>query len=56
MKVEIVGHAGTGPVNAPRYASVPPEHAIRGFFGVKLFERDAEPTTSTPFFSEGRRC
>jgi glyoxalase family protein len=46
MKVEIVGHAGAGPVNAPRYASVPPEHAIRGFFGVTLFERDAEPTTS----------
>src|ERR1700734_961964 len=46
MKVEIVAHANAGPVNAPRYASVPPEHAIRGFFGVTLFERDAEPTAS----------
>ncbi|HEX4773260.1 MAG TPA: ring-cleaving dioxygenase [Bryobacteraceae bacterium] len=44
MKIEIVGHADAGPVNAPRYASVPPEHAIRGFFGVTLAERDPKPT------------
>ena len=44
MKIEIVGHSNAGPVNAPRYASVPPEHAIRGFFGVTLAERDATQT------------
>jgi len=44
MRIEIVAHAGAGPVNAPRFASVPPEHAIRGFFGVTLLERNAEQT------------
>jgi len=46
MRVEIVGHADAGPVNAPRYASVPPEHAIRGVFGVTLFEHGAESTAA----------
>jgi glyoxalase family protein len=45
MKIEIVGHADAGPVNAPRFASVPPEHAIRGFFGVTLLEKDFEDTS-----------
>ena len=44
MKIEIVGHADAGAANAPRFASVPPEHAIRGFFGVALLERSAEQT------------
>src|SRR5580698_3680438 len=44
MKIEIVAHADAGPVNAPRFASVPPAHAIRGFFGVTLLEREANPT------------
>ncbi|MBB6146069.1 glyoxalase family protein [Silvibacterium bohemicum] len=46
MKLEIVAHADAGPVKAPRFASVPPEHAIRGFFGVTLYERDATATTA----------
>jgi glyoxalase family protein len=44
MHLEIVAHTGAGEVNAPRFASVPPEHAIRGFFGVTLSERDAAVT------------
>ena len=44
MKIEIVGHADSGEVNAPRFAAIPPEHAIRGFFGVTLFERRLEDT------------
>ncbi len=44
MKIEIVAHADAGPVNAPRFASVPPEHAIRGFFGVTLLEHRADLT------------
>jgi glyoxalase family protein len=46
MKIELVGHAGAGPVNAPRFAPIPPEHAIRGFYGVTLLEHQAEPTTA----------
>jgi glyoxalase family protein len=46
MKIEIVGHADAGLANAPRFASVPPEHAIRGFFGVTLLERDAAQTAA----------
>ena len=38
MRIEIVGCADYGEVNAPRFATVPPEHAIRGFFGVTLSE------------------
>ena len=46
MKIEIVGHVDAEPVDAPRYASVPPEHAIRGLFGVTLFESNIEPTAA----------
>jgi glyoxalase family protein len=46
MQIEIVGHADAGEAKAPRFSSVPPEHSIRGFFGVTLFERDAETTAS----------
>jgi glyoxalase family protein len=44
MKLEIVGHADAAPANAPRYADVPAEHSIRGFFGVTLLEHEAENT------------
>jgi glyoxalase family protein len=46
MKIEIVGHADSGEVNVPRFATVPPEHAIRGLFGVTLCEKDLEDTAS----------
>lgn len=46
MKIEIVGHTDAEPVKAPRFASVPPEHAIRGFFGVTLLEAHAEETAA----------
>jgi glyoxalase family protein len=46
MKIEIVGHADAAPANPPRYASVPPEHAIRGFFGVTLFEHSPDQTAA----------
>jgi catechol 2,3-dioxygenase-like lactoylglutathione lyase family enzyme len=44
MKIEIVGDADSASVNAPRSASVPPEHAIRGLFGVTLSERRLDET------------
>ena len=46
MKIEIVGHAEAGEAKAPRFATVPAEHAIRGFFGVTLLEQSAEATTA----------
>jgi glyoxalase family protein len=46
MKIELVGSAGAGPVNAPRFASIPPEHAIRGFSGVTLLVHRPEPTAA----------
>ncbi len=46
MKLEIVAHADTTGANAPRFSDVPPEHAIRGFFGVTLLERSLEDTAA----------
>jgi glyoxalase family protein len=46
LKIEIVAHADAGAGNAPRFASVPPEHAIRGFFGVTLSEQKADQTAA----------
>ncbi len=46
MHIEIVAHADAGAPNAPRFASVPPEHAIRGFFGVTLLEQNAARTAA----------
>jgi glyoxalase family protein len=46
MKVEIVAHADATQPNAPRFSSVPPEHAIRGFFGVTLLEQEETETAS----------
>jgi glyoxalase family protein len=44
MKIELVGHAEVATLKAPRFADVPVEHAIRGFFGVTMLERDARHT------------
>jgi glyoxalase family protein len=44
MKIELVGHAELAILKAPRFADVPAEHAIRGFFGVTMLERDASQT------------
>ncbi|HEY0760090.1 MAG TPA: ring-cleaving dioxygenase [Acidisarcina sp.] len=46
MRIEIVGHKDAGAVNAPRFSDVPPEHAIRGFFGVTLLEARADETAA----------
>jgi glyoxalase family protein len=46
MKIELVGNAGAGPVNAPRFASIPPEYAIRGFSGVTLLVSHPESTAA----------
>jgi glyoxalase family protein len=42
--IELVGHAEQTGLKAPRFADVPVEHAIRGFFGVTMLERDARQT------------
>lgn len=46
MKIEIVGHPDAISIQTPRYASVPSEHALRGFFGVTLHERRQEETAA----------
>ncbi len=38
MKIEIVGHSDSPEPRPARDASIPPQHAIRGFFGVTLAE------------------
>lgn len=45
MKIEIVGHADAEPPNPSRFAAVPVEHSLRGFYGVTLYLRTAEETT-----------
>ena len=44
MKIEIVGHEDAKPANPPRFASVPPGHSLRGFFGVTLFLKKSQET------------
>jgi glyoxalase family protein len=44
MKIELVGHVESAALQTPRFADVPVEHAIRGFFGVTMLERDARQT------------
>jgi glyoxalase family protein len=44
MKIELVGHVESGALQTPRFADVPVEHAVRGFFGVTMLERDARQT------------
>jgi len=46
MKIELIAHASANPSNPSRFADVPPEHAIRGFFGVTLLERELTPTAA----------
>ena len=48
MKLEIVGTDDAPAAGkAPRTAHVPPEHSIRGFFGVTMLQRDAKATAET---------
>jgi glyoxalase family protein len=51
MKLEIVAHEDADALApdfvAPRFADVPPEHAIRGFFGVTMLQIDAAETAAT---------
>ena len=44
MKIELAGHDEAGVLKAPRFADVPVEHAIRGFFGVTMLQHDARQT------------
>jgi glyoxalase family protein len=44
MGIELVGHAETAELKAPRFADVPPEHAVRGFFGVTMLQRNEQGT------------
>jgi glyoxalase family protein len=44
MKIELVGHTEPDAGKAPRFADVPAEHAIRGFFGVTMLQRDGSHT------------
>lgn len=46
MKIELVGHADVGEGKPSRFADVPAEHAVRGFFGVTLLEHEAAATES----------
>lgn len=41
MMIELIGHAESTDLKAPRFADVPHEHAIRGFFGITMLQRDA---------------
>jgi len=47
MKIELVAHADAPVITPSRYADVPPEHALRGFFGVTLLERSLDSTAKT---------
>jgi glyoxalase family protein len=44
MRIELVATVDARPVDAPRFAAVPPEHAIRGFAGVTILVNRPEPT------------
>ena len=50
MKIEIVGHANAVSSHAPRYASVPVEHAICGFYGVTPEELAAAIEADLPIY------
>ena len=47
MKIELVAHADAPAITPSRYADVPTEHALRGFFGVTLLERSLDATAKT---------
>lgn len=62
MKIELVAHADAPQITPSRYADVPAEHALRGFFGVTLLERSLDRTAETlkmlgfePTATEGNR-
>jgi glyoxalase family protein len=44
MKLELVAHADAPVITAPRYADVPAQHALRGFFGVTMLQTQLAPT------------
>jgi glyoxalase family protein len=44
MGIELVGHSETAELKVPRFADVPAEHAIRGFFGVTMLQRERKGT------------
>jgi glyoxalase family protein len=50
MQIELVAHSEPAAIEAatrnPRFSDVPAAHAIRGFFGVTLLERELVPTVS----------
>jgi glyoxalase family protein len=47
MKIELVAHADAPAITPSRYADVPAENALRGFFGVTLLERTLDSTAKT---------
>jgi glyoxalase family protein len=47
MKIELVGRAEATALNPPRFSDVPDEHAIRGFFGITMLQRDPQQTEAT---------
>lgn len=62
MKIELVAHADAPQITPSRYADVPAEYALCGFFGVTLLERSLDRTAETikmlgfePIAAEGNR-
>ena len=49
MFIELVEQSVAKASAAPRYADVPTQHAIQGFFGTTLLENDADRTKTIPF-------
>jgi len=47
MKLELVAHANVPAITPARYADVPVEFAMRGFFGVTMLETDLVATEKT---------
>ena len=46
MPIELVANSDAGEAKPSRFASIPAQHAIRGFFGVTLLERSPEKTAA----------
>lgn len=58
MNLELVGHTDRLTARASRYANVPPEYAIHGFFGVTLLEQESAKTArhaEHPWLQKDRR-
>ena len=47
MKLELVAHAKAPAITPARYADVPAEYALRGFFGVTMLETELAATEKT---------